>query len=148
VYREQAEERPILIVAGNAEIRAFERKSGQLVWKHEITTTILGMTARIGGAIDLQIVGGRVFVALRDSILCLDYLTGTPIGSVKLASQSARVTFVIDGDHLFVASGRTVECFTLTGERVWTSPFRDMPGNDGLALGFPGNIRQGDERGT
>ena len=144
--RDAAEDRPILVVAGNGEVCGYDRRTGRQVWKHEVTTKILGMTARVHGAFDLQIQGGRVYVAEREAIVCLDYLSGALIGRVKLASASTRVTFVIDGDHLYVVSGTTLECFTVSGERVWSTTHRDIAAS-GFALGFPGNVRQGDERG-
>ncbi|UJR78504.1 PQQ-binding-like beta-propeller repeat protein [Sandaracinus amylolyticus] len=148
MHREAADERSILVIAGNAEIAGYERATGKLVWKHELTTKILGMTAKLGGAVELEIRAGRVYVTSREAILCLDYRTGAKIGEVKLASSSLRPTFVIDGDHLYVASSTTIECFTMTGERVWSAKREGVFGSDGFALGFPGNIRQGDERGA
>ncbi|AKF09009.1 PQQ-binding-like beta-propeller repeat protein [Sandaracinus amylolyticus] len=147
MHRENADERSILVVAGNAEICGYERATGRLLWKHELTTKILGMTAKLGGAVDLEIRAGRVYVTSRQAILCLDYRTGTKIGEVKLASSSLRPTLLVDGDHLYVASSTTIECFTMNGERVWGVQRDGMFGSDGFALGFPGNIRQGDERG-
>jgi outer membrane protein assembly factor BamB len=87
-----------------------------------------------------------VIAGLKDRLVCLDYRTGAVVGEVPLGSTQGRPTFVIDEGRIFVAASRTLECFTLDGRRLW-SVSREVD-YDGAALGFPGNVRQGDERGS
>jgi outer membrane protein assembly factor BamB len=139
-------DRAILVMAGDSKICGYDRTTGRLVWQYVQETKVFGLTARIGGAIELAIHEGRVIAALHDRLVCLDYRTGAVIGEAALGSVHGRPTFVIDEDRMFVATRQSLDCFTLDGRRIWSAP-READ-SDGAALGFPGNVRQGDERGT
>lgn len=146
-YRDEPTgERRILVVAEGGRITGYDRASGAPVWEHVVKFRVLGLDAVVGGACELAIHAGRVLAVVHDRLVCLDYASGALIGEVKLASVANRPTMLIDGDQLFVASGATVECFTLDGVRVWSTPRRLT--SHGSALGFPGNVRAGDERGS
>ena len=142
----EATDRTILVTAGAGEICGHDRATGALRWKYEVAFKVFGINGTLGGAVDLAIQRGRVYALTVDRIVCLDYATGALVGEVKLAKMGSRPTLLVDDDFLYVASRHWLECFTLDGTSVWRHE-RQSTASDGLALGLPGNIRQGDEVG-
>lgn len=140
--------RSILVTAGDGEVCGHDRATGAVRWSYDVMVmTIVGTEGRLRGSIDLAIHGGRVYALTVDRIICLEYATGTAVGVVPLAVTGIRPTMLIDRGFLFVSSRHWLECFTLEGAPVWRHERRNTA-SDGLALGLPGNVRQGDEVGS
>lgn len=142
MYREAgATNRDLLITAFAGKVFALERANGAVRW-HQV----------IGEApfvIDLHI-GATVVLAVTGSLLVfIDYASGTILRKVEQVGEhrAERPQVLIDGEHLFVARNGEVVCYTAGGDHVWTQPFRGQ-GFGNIALGFPNNVRQADDRGT
>jgi hypothetical protein len=54
---------------------------------------------------------------------------------------------VIERDRIFVGSNGEVSCFALDGRALWTQGFPGK-GMGSVSLGFPDNVRQGDDTGS
>lgn len=117
-----------------------------MLWEHLLRVEMLGLMGRLVGAVDLTIHRGRVYALAADRIVSLDYAKGSVVGEVKLGSRAVQATMVLDEEQLFVVSGNTVECYTLEGQLLWRAE-RETSAN-GAAVGFPGNLRQGDALGS
>lgn len=142
MHREAPEtNRDLLITAFGGKMFALERANGAVRWH-----LVLENNAFV---IDLHI-GATVVLAVTISLLVfIDYATGSVHRKVKQAGEyrAARPQVLIDGQHLFVARNGEVVCYTLGGDHVWTQPFTGQ-GYGEVALGFPGNVRQADDRGS
>jgi outer membrane protein assembly factor BamB len=146
-YRDDAhDDRSLLLVAADSELVAFRRADGVVAWRQSFPITFLGIPAKIGGAVEIAIHQGRVYVGLRDRIVCLEYQTGAIVGQITLPRMVHRASFLLDGDHLYVASADAILCLTHNGKTVWESP-HGLSLRIGPALAMPGNVRQADEIG-
>ncbi|MCC6876548.1 MAG: PQQ-binding-like beta-propeller repeat protein [Sandaracinaceae bacterium] len=146
MFREAADDRPILVVAGEGTVTGYERLTGKQVWRHEIRVHGLFGEARSFSAIDIAIHGGRVYALSSSRILCVDYLTGAPLGQVDLSGVTSRPSLLVDGDLIFVGQRDGIYCYGLDGQLRWSVP-HDGLSREGPALGLPGNIRQMDDTG-
>ena len=138
MYRESdSSERPLLVVGLLDQVIALDRRSGEVRWEHKMGS--------LGSAVELAIVGGRVFAVTASGYLhWFDYLDGARLGNVKLrGAYTGRATMVVDGDHLFIASGGEIVCMDRDGNEVWFNGLEGK-GIGPVALGFPGNVRQAD----
>ncbi|MFK7987975.1 MAG: PQQ-binding-like beta-propeller repeat protein [Sandaracinaceae bacterium] len=140
-YRESAaEDRSILIVGFNGYLMGLSAREGTILWEQ-----------RLEGWGTLEVLihrASRVYVTNGHELVCLDYGTGVPLHRVKVPdSYKGRATTVIEGDRLYLASGGEVTCFSLACEPLWTQGFKGR-GIGEVALGFRGNFRQADERGS
>ena len=142
MYRDPPEtNRDLLITAFGGKVFALERTHGAVRWH-----LVLEDNAFV---IDLHI-GATVVLAVTISLLVfIDYATGSVHRKVEQAGKhrAARPQVLIDGQHLFVARNGEVVCYTLGGDHLWTQPFIGQ-GYGEVALGFPGNVRQADDRGS
>jgi outer membrane protein assembly factor BamB len=144
-YREDAaDDRSLLLVAANDEVIAYRRTDGVVAWRQSMPTVkVFGVVASDIGPLEIAIVNGRVYVGLRDRIVCLDYKSGAVIGQVPLPEAVRRPCFLIDGEHMYIVATETMICMSLDGRLVWQSP-HGLSLMDGPALALPGNIRLGD----
>ena len=138
MYRDSEDlDRPLLIIALLDQVIALDRRSGEARWQHKL--------AQFGSAVEIQIVGGRVFAVTSNGHLYgFDYLDGSRLFSVKLSgSYLGRPTMLVDADHLYIAKGGEIVCLDFEGKELW---FNGLPGKGvgPVALGLPGNVRQAD----
>src|SRR5262245_38216358 len=107
MYREPGEEdRSMLVVAGDSEIRAYDRKTGELRWGHDLREPgLLGFVTAVDRVIDIVIRDGRVLAIANGQILCFDYASGAKVGQVRLGNAAAgtRPSVLADGDRMYVA---------------------------------------------
>lgn len=138
--------RQILVVAGQSAVRGFDRDTGDPVWSFEIRGTpgLFVGPARVPGAIELAIHGDRVIAATTERLVWLDYATGALITDVRLGARGHRPSFVIDGDRIYLATGVDLACYGLDGKLEWRRKLGEWDAVHAFALGFPGNLRQGD----
>ncbi|HBQ15161.1 MAG TPA: hypothetical protein DEF51_29910 [Myxococcales bacterium] len=140
-YRESAaQDRSLLVVAFAARVFGLKPDDGSVAWEHVMSG---------GGEVEIQVHRGRVFATTGRELHCLDYLTGRVIGKVTVPDRyKGRPTMVIERDRLYLGSAGEVTCFALDDGRVlWSQGFPGR-GLGGVALGFPGNLRQADDRGS
>ena len=53
----------------------------------------------------------------------------------------------MDGEQLFIGNSGAVACYSRSGDFLWEQYFTGE-GFGEPALGFPGNVRQADDKGT
>ncbi len=135
MYRtDAAPDRTLLICAVWGGVYALERSTGKLRWEAKVA----------GATVEILIDAGVVVVATSSHLAFIDYATGAVHASiVQQGTIDGRSTMVLDSGHIYVARQGEVACYTLRGESVWLQPFKGK-GRSSVALGLPGNVRQGD----
>jgi outer membrane protein assembly factor BamB len=124
----------LLVIAAAGQIVGVDALSGKERWRRPVGN----------GPVALVIRGGRIYASSRaPTIHCFDHPSGEPRWSWQ-TSAHGRASIVIEGEHLYLAKGGEVECFTLDGHRLWGAPAKLGLGGS-AALGFPGNVMQADE---
>lgn len=135
-----ADDHTLLLVALGGKIAALDHSSGQIRWQDD-------MKGGGYGEVALAAAQGRVFTSAQSAkVFCYRYASGELLWSAS-TSSSGRATIVVEGDRVFVSKGGEVDCFSLDGSKLWT---QRLPGKGvgTAAIGFPGNIVQGDDRGA
>lgn len=142
MYRDAANPgRDLLITAFASQVFAVERATGLLRWHLRIEDSTFA------GVIDLHI-GATVVLAVNMAhLVFIEYATGKLLRKVKQAGEYAAVRPIVllDGEHIFVGRHGEAACYTLSGDPVWVQSFPGK-GVGHMSLGFPGNVRQGDDR--
>lgn len=141
-YRATAEvlqpDRSILVIGLNGNVYGVARDTGELCWRHDGEGT---------GEVFLAVGYGVVVVSSNDATLCcLDYLTGRERWTARTRA-SGRATILIEPDHIVCAKNGYIDCFTPNGAPLWQQPLEGA-GLGAVALGYPGNVAQADDRGT
>lgn len=79
-------------------------------------------------------------------IAFIEYATGAVINRIERDPRTAgyRHVMLVDGEHIFVAGGSLVGCYTRRGALVWERVFQAA---DSFALAFPHKVRQADHAG-
>lgn len=132
-------DRPVLVVAFNGRVFGLDARTGQRVWSHDIKPG--------HGEVELVVQPNRVFAAAGRTLVCLAYPTGELLGKTTLpGTYESRPTMMANGDLLYVATGGELTCVDAAGRALWHEPFVGK-GLGSIALGFPGDVRQADERG-
>jgi len=149
MYRRDDEiERSVLVMASKGRVQGLDRASGEVRWEVVVTDQVDRYTNAF--AVELLVTATRVYAAswMSNDLVCVAYPSGQELGRVTLPlSTRGRPVMVVDGDQLFVARNGQVAALTLDGQPQWTQTF----GHEGqkmvpTALGFPGNVRQADDR--
>lgn len=147
MYRAGESPAPILVVACKGRVYGVDRETGEKRWEVVVTSEV---DRYYGGlAVDLLVTHERVYAASWQSneIVCIAYPGGEEIGRARLELEgSGRPTMLIDGDQLFVAREGQVASLTLNGAPRWVQPLAGFDREIPTAIGFPGNVRQGDDR--
>lgn len=139
-YRESgAEDRSVLIVAFGGKVFGIDPSSGSIRWEHVIA---------YGAEVEVLIERGRVYATTGRELHCLDYGTGRLLGKVAVPdTYKGRPSMVIERDRIYLGSNGEVTCFSIDGTPIWVQGFKGK-GMGAVALGFPGNVRQADDRGS
>lgn len=133
-------DRSLLISAFNGKVFAVERGTGNIRWTVALE--------RWGAEIELQVSGGVVIACCTQQLAFIEYSSGRLLRQVELAGKNpGRPTLLVDGEQLLVGRNGEVVCYTQGGDWVWTQSFSGQ-GYGSVALAFPGNARQADDRGT
>jgi outer membrane protein assembly factor BamB len=140
-YRDDArEDRSILVVAFGGNVFGIDPVSGAIEWERKLDSMYRD--------VEIQIAHGRVFAATATALHAFDYPSGKPLGVVKIPDQyKGRPTMVLERDRIYIGSAGEVTCFSLEGTVLWMQGFEGK-GMGGVALGFPGNVRQADAIGS
>lgn len=132
--------RDILIVGINGRVIGIDTASGQPRWED-------GLKGGGYGEVALAATDRLVFASATGAMLfCFEYATGQLVWKSETTS-SGRASVVVQDERVYVAKGGEIDCFTFEGRRVWA---QGLPGRGlgSIALGFPGNIVQADDRGA
>lgn len=132
--------RELLIVALNGKVAALDAATGEIRWQNELE----------GGGY------GEVYLAIdkRDVIVsangarayCLSYKSGKTRWAADTHS-GGRATIIVEKSIVYIAKGGYVDAFARkTGERIFSQGLSGF-GVGSCALGLPGNVAQGDDRG-
>ena len=125
---------PVLVVAFGSRVLGLDPARGAVVWKHELTGT--------ASEIFLVVTPTLVVAVGYVGIACFRYPTGEKLWSADSAT-SGRPTVLLDGDRLFVGRMGEVECWSLSGTRLWHEPFKGF-GMGPVAIGVPDRVAQAD----
>lgn len=142
-YRENADrpapDRSILVVALNGHVYGLDRATGALRWHNELAGGGMGeVFLAVGyGVVVASAVGAKLY--------CLDYLTGETRW-VQNTKASGRATVVIEPDQIVCAKSGYLDCFAPDGNALWSQPLKGA-GMGRVALGYPGNVAQADDKG-
>ena len=133
-------DRSILVVGIHGKVLGLDRATGQIRWSNDL---------RGGGYGEVFLAVGYGVViasAVGAAIYCLDYLTGETRWSDS-TQASGRATIVIEPDQIVCSKGGYVDCYTPDGTRLWQQPLSGQ-GLGRVALGYPGNVAQADDKGS
>ncbi len=143
IYREAdpplEADRSILVVGLNGAVVGLDRETGAIRWKNPLVASG----------------GHEVFIAFRfgllvvsaagDQLISIDYRNG--LTRWASPTQSAgRATILIEHDRVVCAKGGYLDCFDHDGRALWSQPLTGL-GLGAIALAFPGNVAQADQRG-
>lgn len=144
MYRhDSAPDRSLLIVAFGGKVFGLERMTGELRWK-----TVLDEWD--GSVVELAVGDDLVIAVSTARLAFLRYGTGELLKNVDRSRHEkgrARSVAVIDGQYIYLGSAGSAACYSLNGDFVWQQYFSGE-GTAEAALGFPGNVRQADDRGA
>lgn len=134
-----ADDHTLLLVALGGKLVALDHSSGAIRWED-------GLKGGGYGEVALASAHGRVVASAQSAkVFCYRYATGELVWTASTSSMG-RASIVIEGDKVFVAKGGEIDCFSLDGAKLWTQALKGK-GIGTAAIGFPGNIVQGDDRG-
>jgi len=137
VYRESGRGQ-LLVTAFASQVVALDRMTGEVRWNVNLRT----LSAPVEVVIDDDIV-----IACAGSVIAfIEYASGAVVNRIERDPRTAgwRHVMIVDGQHLYVAGGGVVACYTRTGVLVWERLFA---GADSFALAFPHKVRQADHSG-
>jgi outer membrane protein assembly factor BamB len=135
MYRTDAHEDRSLLLSGYDErVTAYRRDTGAVAW-------IFKRRDAYGYYVDFAVANGRVFVAVGNSIACLDYKTGSVIGTTPLPSNVVRL--MIDDERIYAFGDAHVYCIDLSGRILWQQQQVVSTQSFIPTFGFPGNIVHG-----
>lgn len=135
-YRETAHA-PTLVVALSGNVFGLDPDTGTVLWEHELD--------QAGNPTALILTETFIYAATFRTLSCLRYPTGKLVWSVD-TQETGRATLLLQGDRLLVAKAGVIECFSLSGKVLWLNGFKGK-GQGEIALGYPGNVAQADQRG-
>jgi outer membrane protein assembly factor BamB len=128
---------PVLVIGNGGNVVGLDPATGQTRW--EVNT-------KGAGAVELAIEGGVVIAANDVNVSFIDYATGYVHAIVPLSGDKlGRPTMVVSNGQLFIGRPGEICCMTLRGQPVWKKELLGR-GLRSISLGFPGNIRQADDR--
>lgn len=130
----------ILIVGIGGQVVGIDATSGRVQWED-------GLKGGGYGEVALAATSRYVFASATGAMLfCFNYTTGALLWKTE-TSAMGRATIVVQDERVYVAKGGEINCFTFDGRRLWS---QELPGRGlgSIALGFPGNIVQADDRGS
>jgi len=124
----------LLVIAAAGHVVGIDALSGKERWRRPVGN----------GPVAIVVRGNRIYASSKaTTIHCFDYPSGEQRWSWQ-TSGHGRAAMVIEGEHLYLAKGGEVECFTLDGHRLWSAPAKLGLGG-AAGIGFPGNVMQADE---
>lgn len=137
---DRTEDRSIIVAAFGSRVFGLNAHTGQVLWKQSAPSSFV---------LELAIAAGRVFVCSGEKLHCFDQRTGAELGAVDIPRPrfvEGRPHMLVEGERLYIGTAGTLSCFDLDGRLLWSEGFRGE-GTERMAMGFPGNVRQADDRG-
>jgi outer membrane protein assembly factor BamB len=129
----------VLVSAFNGRVFGLESSTGAIRWERNLEWA---------DEVEIAVEDGIVIAATGKRLAFLDLATGNPHAIVDIPGDyTGRATMVIQGGHIYVGRAGTISCMTIRGQPVWTQGFEGR-GFGSVALGFAGNVRQGDDQGA
>lgn len=138
MYRvDAAPNRNVLVLGLRGRVIGKDRTSGATLWEYDMGTQY---------DVELAVVDDRIFAGAGREIFAIEYPSGRLIGRAPIPGSGGRCALLVDGQQLFIGVAGEINCFDWNGQLLWHDP---MPGRGtgSMALGFPGNVRQADQRG-
>lgn len=138
MYRnDAAPNRSVIVLGLFGRVIGKDRMTGATVWEYDMG---------VASEVELAIEGDRIFASSGREIFAIEYPTGRLIGRAPIPGRAGRCTMLVDGQQLFTGVAGEIACFDWNGILLWHDP---LPGRgiSSLSLGFPGNVRQADQRG-
>lgn len=129
--------RPVstVVVAFNGRVFGLDPVTGGTLWEQQVGSPY--------DAVALVVTESAIYAATPGMLACLLYPTGSLVWSVD-TRWLGRPSLMLDGDRLILAKTGTVECYSLSGERLWENGFKGK-GKGAIAMGVPGFVVQSDE---
>jgi outer membrane protein assembly factor BamB len=133
--------REFLVVALNGKVAALDAESGELRWRNDLPG---GGHGEVFLAIDRR----DVFVSAQGAkVFCLSYKSGKTRWATD-TQAAGRASIVVEKSIVYVAKSGYVDAFDRkTGNRLFAQGLSGF-GQGSCALGFAGNVAQGDDRGS
>jgi outer membrane protein assembly factor BamB len=141
------DDRTLVLVALDSEIVAFRRREGAVAWRQSFPVKGLLGSSKREGAIEIAIHAGRVYAALDERLMCLDYATGAIIGQAPIPEGLKRPVMLFDDGQLFVVGNADLACFDLSGRLLWQSAHGLSSMRHSATVALPGNVARGDVSG-
>ena len=133
----QAPATPLLVIGNGGNVLGLDPQTGQTRWE---------VNPKGAGAVELAIEGGVVIAANDVNVAFIDYSSGYVHAIVPLSGDKmGRPTMVVANGHLYIGRPGEICCMSLRGQVVWKKELLGR-GLRSVSLGFPGNIRQADDR--
>lgn len=115
-------------------IIAYRRDTGEPAWKYENESAYHYF-------VDFVIAGERVYAAVGEYLVCLEYTTGKPLASTQFQSTVLRV--MLDQGRIYAFGSAHIYCVDLAGRVLWERPHSLYTDSKMPTFGFPGNIISG-----
>jgi outer membrane protein assembly factor BamB len=130
----------ILILGIGGQVVGIDALTGNIRWQDS-------MTGGGYGEVALAANDEYAFASAQSAkLFCYRISTGELLWTAT-TSASGRATIVVEGRLVFVAKGGEVNAFDFAGERQWEQALKGK-GLGRIAMGFPGNLVQADDRGS
>ena len=130
---------PLLVTAFSNRVFGIVASTGQIAWEHVLEG--------LNTLPEIAIEQGVVIVVNMDSVTFIDHATGQLLGRTNIPETNrSRATVVVQDGYVYIGRNGDLCCVSFAGQLMWHQPFTGR-GFGAIALGFPGNIRQGDHQG-
>ncbi|MFO0597153.1 MAG: hypothetical protein U0228_17700 [Myxococcaceae bacterium] len=133
----------LLITAFGGKVFGVDRHTGAIAWR-------FAFSEYNGSTVELFFpTPDRVLAVTSNYLGVLERATGAVIKQLERKDKAAnhRPVAILDGRQLIIGSQGTLACYSLDLELQWDQQFKGE-GTAPTALGFPGNVRQADDRGA
>jgi hypothetical protein len=130
----------LLVTSFNNRVFGIVPSTGEIYWEHVLEGLVTSP--------EIAIEQGVVIAVNMDYVTFMDHATGLLIGRVALPTANRmRPTMIVHERHVYIGRAGDLSCVSFDGRLLWTQPFPGR-GHGTMAIGFPGNIRQGDHMGS
>ena len=145
-HEQPSQRRPFLITAFQNKLFAVDRMTGAIRWRLELG----GGNAYKGNRTIVELaIDSDVVIALTATYIgFISYTSGELLRELHLepgSKMTSSPTLLIEGGQLFVTGSGSVVCYSMSGDRLWEQAF-DGEGYGDTAVGFPGVVRQANDR--
>ena len=138
-YRAEEAASKLLIIGLNGEVAAIDCVTGERAWHNRLKGGGMGEVA-------LVVTPSHVFASNTGgaTLHCLEFGSGEELWRAR-ATASECTTLLMSGDLLLLAKGGYIDCFSQSGEKLWSNKLSGM-GMGNCTLGVPGEVVHGADR--